>query len=736
MMYGVRVNAYFTTNTKIEFQSAWLFTIPIYKNILPVQRIVSRLILDVKRLHFQCSSKKYCNSNGLCKQYMNNPDLFYCYCYQQWYGNQCQFRIPTSSIICSKESMIIYDSTQNKSICICPLSKIGPTCRVCHPYNFCHNDSVKCKNNGICSVNDVRSSLRMATCLCTEQYGDNDCGSEVQQVTLTLSSSLSLNKDLSAIVYYFVEFLPRNKTILSISKYRTSEEEASFVLYIYATKLITINFKSITTIYIRPHIRLPYLFEAEKHFLSIVQVYLSNFSQELYYYNHNYTRQPVQKLNAFIGYDKCLSIRELLNSTVLQYHPLKRLKYYQQPCLQQLTTCFYDDVYLCLCNRQYNFSACYLFSFNRSECLINSCENQGKCLQDDERSNALNYKCLCQPCYNGKLCQYSTSDYSLSLDVLISDDLNVHLGTKISEQSIIIQCCFYLIISFVFIGFIFNLLTLITFCQKRTRTAGGGVYLLILSIINQLNLFLFLIHFLFLVQFETTLYLCKFIEYFAKVLPSISDWLSVFVTMEGGYLCFAGAKFNKAKSKTFAKIMIILLITIQSIAYLHEFLFRRLIQDLLAYENNRQWCIISFDHFHWLKNYNVILNILNIVLPFLCSLICASFILIKQAFVARKFSPNQTYLMAIRNEFGKHKHLLIAPILLVLLNLPRVIFLFIFTCFNSSDKWQTHLLLTTHFLSFVPRLLTFFLFVLTSSLFKHELKLFFKRLRRSYRSVF
>ncbi len=144
--------------------------------------------------------------------------------------------------------------------------------------------------------------------------------------------------------------------------------------------------------------------------------------------------------------------------------------------------------------------------------------------------------------------------------------------------------------------------------------------------------------------------------------------------------------------------------------------------------------MITFDNFNWLKTYNIIINILNIILPFLCHFICALYMLIKQSLLTLKLQERQRFLIILYNEFCKHKHLLISPIVLIVLNLPRLIFLFIFTCFNSLIEWQKYLLITIYFLSFMPRILTFFLFVLTSSFYKEQIKRILNKFRRYYHS--
>ena len=731
MMYGVRINAYNVTNTQIEFQCAWLFEVPIYRNILPIQKIVNRLILDINCFHSQCSSNKFCHSNGICKHYMNKPHLFYCYCYPSWYGNQCQYQISSSILsICSKESLLIYDSIEMKSICICPLSKIGPTCRVPHPIFNQINKNIKCYNKGTKIPWDIRSAGRTVHCLCPEGYGGQFCQIKEQQILLKLSPSLISNKNLLAFIYYFVQITNPKLPVLTTSKF-AEEDEISYSLAILRTQLITMNFKSIPNISIQSlRSRFEYSYY-NMRYLSLIKIYTNEMIEQIYYYDHHFINESVDNLNVLIGYERCLSIKELFNQSILESNPLKRLKYYHQPCLQKLIKCFYDEIYLCLCSNQYNISKCYFFSFNSNKCLINNCQNQGQCLQIDQKLNSLNSKCLCLKCYNGKLCQYSTSDYSLTLDIIISEDLNIQLGINILKQTFLIQLCFYLIILFNLISLIFNTLTFLLFSNKQMRKTASGVYILVLSLINQLNIILFLIQFLFLIEFETTLYLCKILEYFSRICPILSDWLASFVTLEGVYSISIGIKFNKEKSKKIGKQILLLLILIQLIINCHELIFRRLIDDILFYEKQRQWCVISFDHYSWVKNYNIILNILNITLPFLCHLIGAIYILIKQSLNKFKLNQQKRFGKIFYNEFVKHKHLLLSPLLLILLNIPRLIFLFIFRCFNSSLEWQKYILLIIYFCSFMPRLLTFFLFVLTSPLYKYQMKQFFQKFRRS-----
>ncbi|CAM4751448.1 unnamed protein product [Rotaria magnacalcarata] len=67
------------------------------------------------------------------------------------------------------------------------------------------------------------------------------------------------------------------------------------------------------------------------------------------------------------------------------------------------------------------FSCVYATDFESpNECSnTRSCLNGGLCLQENEIQNPLESVCICQQCFFGNLCQFTTSQYSISLDALI-----------------------------------------------------------------------------------------------------------------------------------------------------------------------------------------------------------------------------------------------------------------------------------------------------------------------------
>jgi len=79
----------------------------------------------------------------------------------------------------------------------------------------------------------------------------------------------------------------------------------------------------------------------------------------------------------------------------------------------------------------------------------------------------------------------------------------------------------------------------------------------------------------------------------------------------------------------------------------------------------------------------------------------------------------------------EHKHLLIAPVVLVLLAIPRMILIYTSKCMKSAD--DVWLYLIGYFISLIPSMLTFLIFVLPSKLYKKEFDQTVARYRRVIR---
>lgn len=87
----------------------------------------------------------------------------------------------------------------------------------------------------------------------------------------------------------------------------------------------------------------------------------------------------------------------------------------------------------------------------------------------------------------------------------------------------------------------------------------------------------------------------------------------------------------------------------------------------------------------------------------------------------------------LRDQIRKHRHLLFALDVFIFLFLPRLIISFISGCMRSArEPW---IYLIAYFLSFIPSILTFTVYVLPSKHYKSEFNTVFKRTIHRFRIV-
>ena len=116
---------------------------------------------------------------------------------------------------------------------------------------------------------------------------------------------------------------------------------------------------------------------------------------------------------------------------------------------------------------------CFEFNHNQTfDCSGQSvCENHAQCFQDSSNCPTRSI-CSCRPCYYGTRCQFTTSVFGLSVDAISGYHIIPNLN--FNHQSSIVKFSFILIILFFLIGFINNIITLITFQRVTIREVGCG----------------------------------------------------------------------------------------------------------------------------------------------------------------------------------------------------------------------------------------------------------------------
>jgi len=427
---------------------------------------------------------------------------------------------------------------------------------------------------------------------------------------------------------------------------------------------------------------------------------------------------------------RCKSIEELFNVTFAHQNLIKRIKSYHISCKKQVElACFYDDIYLCLCNldRQAN---CFEFDYNMTyDCAGNNfCENGGECFEDDPKCPKSSI-CICPKCYFGSKCQFSTRGSALQLDVILG--YQIRPNVRINQQSTSIKAGISLSIITLILGLFSSLLSFLTFQMKKTRNVGCGIYLLVSSIISMVNMIVLSIKFWFLfgsqiglIKNRSFIHIqCVTIDYFLRCLLSIGDWLSACVAIERTVNVLKGVHFDKIKSKKAAKWTILIVFILTICTYIHDPINRDLIDDI---EEKRTWCVTTYSLF--LQKFDLAINIIHFSLPVLINFISSLIIIISTVIIRSNTHKKESYGKILRDQLKCHKHLLISPFILFLLALPRLIISFLSGCMISArNPW---LYLIGYYISFTPPMLTFAVFVLPSKIYKEE---FVKSIQRFWK---
>jgi hypothetical protein len=359
------------------------------------------------------------------------------------------------------------------------------------------------------------------------------------------------------------------------------------------------------------------------------------------------------------------------------------------------------------------------------DCLGQSeCENGGQCFQDTPDCPQRSI-CLCPPCFYGRRCQFSTNGFGLSLDGILGYHILPHVS--ITQQPSIVQFSVTLTIIFIIAGLINGILTMITFKSKLVREVGCGLYLFGSSITALLTIIIFGLKFwiLFLAQIErisnrTFLsFQCHSIDFLLRLCLNMDQWLNACVAMERAITAKKGFNFNKKKSKQAAKKVIIILFILIVGTSIHDPIYRHLIiEENDDNDEKRIWCIVTYPLS--LQIFNNIVHIFHLFGPFMINLISAIILIKKKARQQSKLQTHRTYKELLRKQFQQHKHLFIGPVLLVILALPRLIISFVSKCMKSAnDSW---LYLLGYFISFIPPILTFIIFILPSKFYKKQFR--------------
>ena len=538
------------------------------------------------------------------------------------------------------------------------MNKIGDRCLLNN--TVCQS---QCFNGGQCIViNEYETLNKQFICICPKGFYGEKC--EFNQTKILVSFDKNIILPFS-IRIHFIDVVVNQPPIRRITFKTILFEQTSTIIY-------------------------------WTHQFNLIFIELTERNYYLTYIEKD--DQPIKFVETSVHpSNRCLHIDELFNKTVVNYHLIRRIKFYQIPCRKNVSprlTCFYDDVHLCLCQDfgDQRVANCLKFDHDmQMNCSgTSACEHDGKCFQDDSTCPQSTL-CVCPDCFYGPRCQLSTNGYSLSLDAILG--YHIKTNVNISRQPIAVLLSLIISILIGLAGIANGILSLITFKEKKSRDVGCGIYLFISS----LNTLLIMIIFTFKVWIlvfsqmksitnRSFLSLqCSSIDFILRFCLNMDQCLTACVAIERAYISIKGINFNKEKVRLIAKRIIIGLVLLSIVTSIHDPIYRRLIQEEND-EEKRIWCIVEYPStIHIL---NLVFTISHIIIPFIINFISALIIIIANTRQQAKLQKQHKYEKILNKQIRQHKNLLVGPSVLIILGIPRLIISFSSGCMKSpTNSW-------------------------------------------------
>ncbi|CAF1208087.1 unnamed protein product, partial [Didymodactylos carnosus] len=400
-LYSVRFEAYHSS----DLLAAWEYKISPF-DFLPAFRVAKILRFPERILPWLCL-QNLCENSGTCLMMNNGQHL--CLCQRGWQGNYCERSL--YDIKCAPHSV-----ARDLHVCICPNGYLEPHC-------FVRNTI--CKQSHSCSTDEVCYPVSHQLpnrywCICNA----SNCG--------TRNTMIVMHRQKSNQLPFLLQLLKISADYPRLKQQILIHPSTNFpISTIIKTRDVRNAQEAI------PEIGLFFTFEPLVRSVDIIlHLLYINCSNSPRNYTVDLDVQP----------QRCRSLKET------ELRSIKLLRIFCQESARD--PCFLLQHYICYCSSQMiPKSEC--ISYHQRHTACTHCYNQGYCVQGDLQ-NKSDFICICPKCVSGKLCQFSPSRFSLSLEFLIEK-------TQWDAYHFIGPTLF-----FVF-SMVFNGLCMITFAQPKAR---------------------------------------------------------------------------------------------------------------------------------------------------------------------------------------------------------------------------------------------------------------------------
>ena len=187
------------------------------------------------------------------------------------------------------------------------------------------------------------------------------------------------------------------------------------------------------------------------------------------------------------------------------------------------------------------------------------------------------------------------------------------------------------------------------------------------------------------------------------------------------------------KTPQTAKRIIVTIIVSILVFNSHEAIFYQSVEDPKFTNVHRgAWCVTAYPPI--IAKYNQVNVILNYIMPFLDNILSTTILIIlitrKRATAVQKKTDHSNTRPNAREAFRSYIHLLIqyrelifAPLVIMvpqLFALPQFILSFSLACQEFSVDWQRYFLIVSYFLTYLPQVFSYKLYISPSSFYRNE----------------
>ena len=359
----------------------------------------------------------------------------------------------------------------------------------------------------------------------------------------------------------------------------------------------------------------------------------------------------------------------------------------------------------------------------------------------------------------GDRCNSHTKGIGLTLDDILRNA--IQQNTAWNNQPFLVKMGAAVTMIMFVGGLINSVLSVMTFQNVDSQKVGCGMYLLASSITSLLTISMLTIKFWLVVQSQTNTSLsrstlrfcCISVEPLLKVFFYLDTWLNACVAVERAVHVSKGVRFNKQKSKRIARWIISILPFLVIMTIVHEPIHRDLLEyttekyrsqsyenrtnDSVRYDNwinasseyemtNHVLCVIRYSRS--MQHYNTAILFFHLISPFIANLLSALYIIFGAARHRSIARTTKTFKEHVLEQLSEHKQLVISPVSLLILSLPRLIISLVSGCVDASkNPW---LYLCGYFISFTPSMLVFVVFVFPSEQYMKTFKETLQKWRR------